>query len=370
MDRLAGLKTVSRFEDILDAAAFRSLPADWVIGVADVVDSTGAIGEGRYKAVNIAGAAPISAMMNALDTRRFAFLFGGDGCAFVLPPADAALVRRILAETAAWVRDDLNLTLRVAVVPVREAHAAGHDVRAALFAPSAHVAYAMFDGGGVAWAEAEMKAGRHRIDPLPSGARPDLTGLSCRWLPMQSRHGAMVSIIVRPGDRGMPAFRAAISELLALLQEDDHPVGPDGPTVAPVSPGTRLEALAARGKRPFWRQFVRAFAFHLMSWGVLTAGVRLGGFDPKTYRAVTAQNADARKFGDGLLLTADCAPELAERARAFLEGAAARQIVHFGMVAQDAALMTCIVPSLKDHGHYHFVDGAGGGYSAAAKSMV
>ena len=43
----------------------------------------------------------------------------------------------------------------------------------------------MFAGGGASWVEAEMKAGRYAIEAASPGSRPDLTGLSCRWNPIQ-----------------------------------------------------------------------------------------------------------------------------------------------------------------------------------------
>lgn len=369
MDRMAGLPKFPNFEAILDPEAFRSLPADWVIGLTDVVNSTEAIGMGRYKAVNIAGAAAISAMTNALGTQSIPFAFAGDGCAFALPRGDAALAREVLAATAAWVRDDLDLSLRAALVPVEAIRQAGLDVRVALFAPSEHVAYAMFDGGGVAFAEAEMKEGRFRIEPAGAGVRPDLTGLSCRWLPMKSRRGEMVSIIVRPSTGATAQFRESVGALLSLLRDGEHPVPQDGPSAGVVLPGIRLEALASRGAGRFWPRLVRTFAHNLMGWFLFATGWRVGTFDPGDYRRMISQNADARKFDDGLMLTLDCDVALRARIRTFLEDAAARGLVRFGMVTQDAALMTCIVPSYQDRGHYHFIDGAGGGYAAAAKAM-
>ncbi|TGV62675.1 DUF3095 family protein, partial [Mesorhizobium sp. M00.F.Ca.ET.158.01.1.1] len=91
------------------------------------------------------------------------------------------------------------LTLRAAIVPIKDIRAQGLDVRVARFQASEAAFYAMFAGGGGSWAEAEMKAGRYRIDPAPAGARPDLTGLSCRWNPIEARHGEIVSIIAVPG---------------------------------------------------------------------------------------------------------------------------------------------------------------------------
>jgi len=60
----------------------------------------------------------------------------------------------VMAKGAAWVRDELGLSLRTALVPVTAVRAeAGQDVRVARFAPSPGVTYAMFSGGGLACAE-------------------------------------------------------------------------------------------------------------------------------------------------------------------------------------------------------------------------
>ena len=55
------------FDSIMDPPRYRPLPDDWLIGLTDVVRSTQAIDDGRYKAVNIAGASVIAALTNALQ---------------------------------------------------------------------------------------------------------------------------------------------------------------------------------------------------------------------------------------------------------------------------------------------------------------
>jgi len=89
------------------------LPDDWSIGVADIVESTKAIAEARYKAVNMAGASVIAAVANALEGREFPFVFGGDGASFAVSPDDLARTRDALAATAIWVEESLNLMMRV-----------------------------------------------------------------------------------------------------------------------------------------------------------------------------------------------------------------------------------------------------------------
>src|SRR6195256_5602363 len=103
---------------LMDPKLYWPLPDDWSIGVADIVESTRAIAEARYKAVNMAGASVIAAVANALAGREFPFVFGGDGASFAVSPDDLERARDALAATATWVGESLNLVLRVALIPV------------------------------------------------------------------------------------------------------------------------------------------------------------------------------------------------------------------------------------------------------------
>ena len=98
---------------------------------------------------------------------RIPYVFGGDGALVAVAPADQEAARAALADVQTWVRDELDLGLRAALVPVADIRAAGQDVTVARYRVG-EVSYAMFAGGGAAWADREMKAGA-----LPrAGQRP------------------------------------------------------------------------------------------------------------------------------------------------------------------------------------------------------
>src|SRR5665811_128707 len=78
------LPVLRGFRSLMDPARYAPLPDDWSVGIADVVESTKAIAEKRYKAVNMAGAAVIASITNALEGREFPFVFGGDGASFAV----------------------------------------------------------------------------------------------------------------------------------------------------------------------------------------------------------------------------------------------------------------------------------------------
>src|SRR5450432_2515355 len=207
------------FGSLMDPALYSPLPDDWSIGIADVVESTRAIAEKRYKAVNMAGASVIAAVTNALEGREFPFVFGGDGASFAVSPDDLERAREALAATASWVKDSLNLVMRVALVPVAAVRAQGLDVRVARFGPSPNLSYAMFSGGGLGWAETAMKRGEFAVPAAPPGTQPDLTGLSCRFEEIPSARGLILSVLVVPSRAADPmSFRNLIEDIITLVE--------------------------------------------------------------------------------------------------------------------------------------------------------
>jgi hypothetical protein len=217
-----------------------------------------------------------------------------------------------------------------------------------------------------------MKEGLFAVPPAPPGARPDLTGLSCRWNPIQSRHGDIVSIIAVPvGSENIAAFQALVSAIVALAageERDGHPVAAEGPQMGLSAAGLSAEAKTApKGRHFTHRLFI--LAQYLLVIGLYRFGLKLGGFDPRRYRREVARNSDFRKFDDGLKMTIDVDPERLRRIETRLEEAASAGICHYGLHRQDSALMTCIVPTPLSHDHMHFIDGAAGGYAMAASRL-
>ncbi len=370
----AGVPVFEGFNRIVDPQLYQPLPEDWTLGLADIVGSTAAIAAGNYKSVNMAGASVITAVSNAVGTPDFPFVFGGDGASFAVPPAWTALAREALAATVVYVREELGLSLRAAMMPVPTIRAQGLDVRIARFAASSNVSYARFSGGGLAWAEKEMKRGAFALPPAPAGARPDLSGLSCRFEKVASTHGSIVSLLVMPASRqDMLEFWQLLEALLALATGTDQagrPI-PEGSLCFKWPPsGFHLEARARhKPGRPLLLDQLYVGVRTLLYCAIMQLGLKVGRFKPHTYLGEVIENSDFRKYDDGLRMTLDCSPDLADRIEAMLADAERRGIARYGLFRQSDALMTCFTPSVLGN-HFHFIDGAAGGYAMAARQLA
>ena len=104
---------------------------------------------------------------------------------------------------------------------------AGLDVRVARYAPSANVTYAMFAGGGLAWAEAVMKRGEFAVAPAPTDTMPDLSGLSCRFEEIPAARGMIIAAVVLPEPgAATSAVRTVIEEIVALAVSSPQQASP------------------------------------------------------------------------------------------------------------------------------------------------
>ena len=363
----------AEFSSVLDGGLYRRVPDDWLIAVTDVVGSRKAIARGGYKAVNMAGVGVISALMNALGTHSLPYIFGGDGAAIVCSPADRDIVGDTLGKMVAWVNDDLGLKLRAALVPVSVVRGDGFDLLVQATRVSDAINNYAFQGGGLTHAETLMKAGKYAVAPAPSGSRPDLSGLSCRWSPITPRNGKIVSIILEAGQENPERFPEIADRLLTLVgmtrPGKASPMPAEGPGGVWPPEGLHLEALAGRGDRSLFRRKAALYVRTLFSWFILTTRINVGSFNARRYREFTSLNTDYRKFQDGLRVTVLLEDAVLTRLMEFLEGERATRSIRYGLCVQDSAILTCYVPSVMSDSHFHFLDGAGGGYAQAAENM-
>ena len=98
-------------------------------------------------------------------------------------------------------------------------------------------------------------------------------------------------------------------------------------------------------------------------------GVEVGGYHGVRYLEELKAQTDFRKFDGALRTVLDCTPEQVAAIEGWLETQYRAGRLVYGLHADRAALMTCLLFSLEQGEHMHFVDAAGGGFARAAEGF-
>jgi Protein of unknown function (DUF3095) len=369
------------FSDAGRLESYAPLPDDWHVVMCDVRNSTAAVEAGHYKNVNTLGAAVITAILNAAGKTEIPFIFEGDGAMLCVPPELLDGARAALLQTQAMARKSFALDLRIATMPAARIREAGLDILVGRHRVSDNYVQAMFAGGGMAYADRYMKdpatAPLCRVEAGSIRPGGNFDGLECRWQDIPSRHGETVSVMVKVLADDVGEAGRIYGEVVAKVREiygaddDCHPVWP--PNLSFSFSGRQLGnevgvRAAERGAWGRWLYLMKTRAIVLLGWFLVRFGVRTAETDWGRYKTILARNSDVRKFNDCFrqILAGNAAQR--EALVAWLdEGFAKRELVYGAHVA-DRAQMTCLVFDYSGR-HLHFIDGADGGLSMAAKAL-
>ena len=201
-------------------------------------------------------------------------------------------------------------------------------------------------------------------------------GFECRWQPVPSRRGHIVSIIVQAldateGERAQ-TYRSTIETLEAALEEDaGHPISLRGLRLGTLFGSYSIEARLRSGEAegPAYRAaqaYARKKSF--IGRALMAFGASAGGFDGKTYPKELIENSDFRKFDEALRMVLDLSDEQLAVIEEELSRARAEGHLVYGLHRARSALITCYLRSFSGD-HVHFIDGSDGGYALAARQL-
>jgi hypothetical protein len=348
-----------------------------VLYVADVCNSTDAIRRGLYRAVNMVGAACITAVLNRCPGVALPFVFGGDGTTIASPDSLEPQISRELQAVAVMAEKQFSLELRIGRISVSELRASGFTLDAAKYRMAGSVDLAMLGGTGINEAERRIKTpGNAYLVPADDHAPDaDVSGLSCRWEPLQSTHGEILTLLIQSratgeeSDRYYKQFYSRLLELIGLSDDKLNPVRVSALHTGWPPKTLNLESRTHAGRGGWHSRFwasARTLAHSLGGAIVFNTGISTPWFDPSRYKNSSIPRSDFRKF-DGLLrMVIDTPAGKVAAVLEFLEAEHRRGAIFYGSHRSSSALMTCLVFSLKHESHIHFVDGNDGGYALAA----
>ena len=312
-------------------------------------------------------------------------MFGGDGATLMVPSSDVDSAARVLLGVRDLASSRFNLSLRVGVVAVAEIHRqAGPRVKVAKYRLSPGNELGVFSGGGMKLAEQWIKAGDYMFEESHPDNDPDLSGLSCRWEPLASQNGVMLSVLMqaRATDETANAdlYRQLIAQISAISGGDNNRGNTNrGDAGRPICDanmkfrwpprGLRAEIGATVGKRNRSWYALGLYVNSLLQWVLDRFDISAGGYRGRRYRIELRDNTDYRRFDDTLRMLIDCEAAQGDAIEAMLESHEQQGNLRYGVHRSDSALMTCLVFNLDKGEHIHFVDGSDGGFTAAAKKM-
>lgn len=377
----SALPALDHFGDVTDTRYHVDLPPDWDIVIADVVGSTKAIQAGRYKDVNMIGAACIAAITNIDRSIQIPFIFGGDGATFAVPSFMRDRVRNALAGTRAMARESFSLELRAGIVPQQDVTALGAEVRMGKYRMSEFVSQPALSGRG--WVEAErlIKDSTYAHEYLIEESRPiehaDFTGLACRWNSIPSKRDCKIALLAisMASDQEQHAkhyceVMNAINRIVGSI-EDAHPVDESLMGLS-LRWGVLAKeaAVRARGRGLFSHltYVARIFVLDLIGLFLLARKVDTETTQWSRYKSDFVRNSDYKKFDGMLRMVLDVTEEQKEQLVAALEKMRQNGAIKYGVHASPQAIVTCLVSDYNGH-HTHFVDGSDGGYAMAAVQL-
>jgi hypothetical protein len=368
-ERIPPIKSI---KEITNLTLYYDAPADWYIAVTDVVNSTKAIEDGKYKDVNAIAAAAITALINQVPGIDLPFVFGGDGATILLPAEVIPEAWKSLLATQQLARDAFGLELRAGLIPVQDVLNAGYAIKVSRLRMSENFSQAIFTGGGTGYAEKLLKDPQVNARYLIAGTgsyQADFTGFECRWNKIRSPHGETVSLIVQANthdvNRSTQIYREVLEEIDLIYGDTTtrHPITARNMrlTLNPLKMWTEAR-IKFRDTSP--RQLLK------MTYGSLLASIamrfKIGRWG--SYPGIFINATDTEKFDDTLRMIIAGTSQQRQKLRAYLEGKRLRGELVYGIHTAQDALVTCIVYDYFGR-QVHFVDASDGGYALAAKEM-
>lgn len=339
--------------------------------ISDIRGSTKAIENGRYQDVNTLGAASIAAVQAVFPGKEIPYVFGGDGASFLVPEVDLSQVKDVLLRLQSFARSSYAMDIRIGAVSMREISAHKQTIEVAKFELAEAKTIALIRGGGLSFAENLIKKFPEQYCYVSeSGARLEpLTGLSCRWQPLHSKKGSILSILIKPASEDPGLVDVILSTFEKILEGGLGGANPVHIREARYKSLTQLIKDERRlGASPFRREFWGRFVSILISlWAFKLKGPV--PFDADGYTAQIPGHSDYRKYDDMLRMILDCSIGQAEEITNYLNDLHKQKRIYFGVHRSNHALMTCLVETLQQGGHIHFIDGGDGGYAVAAKHL-
>ncbi len=349
---------------------FYSVPADWHVIITDVENSSEAVAAGMHQDINLIATASIVAVLNITYDQaiEIPFFFGGDGATFLVPNSALAPAIASLKVHQENTQNQFGHHMRVGHMTVKKILEKGFTLKVSKVKSNENFSIPIVLGDGLAYAEQIIKGEQYELSPLnPLATNLNLEGMECRWdlIDPPDDHEEIISLLAVATTEEKQA--AAFSKVLAMLDK----IFGDKNERKPISlPKLKLLASAKRIKQGMRLKMRKSMTYSVISewFTIIAAKLFLKTNRGKKYLKSLIEMTDNLVI-DGKINTviSGTVAQRKEMQEALAKMEADGEII-YGCYCSAASVMSCYVRDLEQK-HIHFVDGANGGYTQAARSM-
>ena len=366
---------------LANADFFKQIPDDWHVIVADITDSTQAIKIGKHTDVNLVAAGSLISALNVAKSYQveIPYFFGGDGGIVIVP---ATLKEKVIdALNAHRINSYKNLQLDLCIgsMPMSEITAAGFVIRIAKVAITSQFHKAVVVGSGLKYAEREIKASYKKLSKADdffsstNMAKLNLEGLECRWNTIKPRREGLevVCYLVEATD---PKLQLEIySGILKKMEEAygtdkvRHPLSTNKlKLVTSLKKFQREMKAKYHLKRPLY--ILKLLFQSILGRFYFKYNLKINNLKGGDYLSQVIAYADTLTIDGRINTIVSGSVANRERFIDFLNIEEAKGTIIYGHHISSESIMTCYIEDMNNK-HTHFVDGADGGYTEAAKQL-
>ena len=197
-----------------------------------------------------------------------------------------------------------------------------------------------------------------------SSSEPDLKGLSCRWRPIPSKHGKILSLIIY-SRKDSSIYQYILKEMDAIFPNGIESLNPANTELSSYK--SIWQCMKDETK---YHSSILSLAFIRRFLEIIPAVIIFNFKIPipfiRRYVESIQVHSDFRKFDNMLRMVIDCTNDQTLKVKNLLERLHKERSIFYGTFETENSLMTCFVDGLTQGQHIHFMDAENGGYAMAA----
>ena len=217
------LPALSSFKELANFQTYPDAPNDWYLVITDVVSSTKAIEQGKYKDINLTAALSLVSVINLNPDLNCPFIFGGDGVTFLISEDMLGDTLSVLTDNRRLVKETFDLSLRVGYVAVKEIYQSGYQLKIGKYQVSTTYAQLLIFGNGIDYAESLIKNPQCADKYLVSNdykitTFADYSGFQCPFEDVYSHKEEVISIIIKTRNDNFDEQNLIYPEILEKIE--------------------------------------------------------------------------------------------------------------------------------------------------------